>query len=39
MDTLLRMIKRAGDKGILFVENYLQGSRPGSASPSVADAG
>jgi ferritin len=28
MDTLLRMIKRAGDSGILFVENYLQGSKP-----------
>jgi hypothetical protein len=39
MDTLLRMIKRAGDKGILFVENYLQGSRPGSAASASADAG
>ena len=28
MDTLLRMIKRAGDKGILFVESYLHGSHP-----------
>jgi ferritin len=28
MDTLLRMIRRAGDSGILFVENYLQGSKP-----------
>jgi ferritin len=36
MDTLLRMIKRAGDKGILFVENYLQGSKPAaSAAPGA----
>jgi ferritin len=35
MDTLLRMINRAGDSGILFVENYLQGSRP----PSLAASG
>ena len=35
MDTLLRMIKRAGDKGILFVESYLHGSRP--AQPVEAE--
>jgi bacterioferritin B len=28
MDTLLRMIRRAGDKGILFVESYLHGNQP-----------
>ena len=33
MDTLLRMIKRAGDKGILFVESYLHGSRPAVSAP------
>ena len=34
MDTLLRMIRRAGEKGLLFVENYLaQGRRPVSSVP------
>ena len=33
MDTLLRMIKRAGDKGILFVESYLHGNRPALTAP------
>ena len=37
MDTLLRMIKRAGDKGILFVESYLHGSHPTQA-PADAEA-
>ncbi|HEX2718741.1 MAG TPA: ferritin [Gemmatimonadaceae bacterium] len=27
MDTLLRMVKRAGERGLLFVENYLQGGK------------
>ncbi len=36
MDTLLRMIKRAGEKGILFVENYLQGSAPATAAKAPA---
>jgi ferritin len=35
MDTLLRMIKRAGDKGILFVESYLHGSRPAHPAPDA----
>ena len=34
MDTLLRMIRRAGDKGILFVESYLHGSQPAELSAS-----
>ena len=29
MDTLLRMVRRAGEKGLLFVENYLQQNRVG----------
>ena len=34
MDTLLRMIRRAGEKGLLFVENYLaQGKRPVVSEP------
>ena len=33
MDTLLRMIKRAGEKGILFVESYLHGNRPATTAP------
>jgi ferritin len=37
METLLRMIRRAGDKGILFVENYLQGSRPPTLGGSGPD--
>ena len=39
MDTLLRMIKRAGDKGILFVENYLQGSKPPTLGASATPEG
>jgi hypothetical protein len=27
------MIKRAGEKGILFVESYLHGNRPAAAMP------
>jgi hypothetical protein len=34
MDTLLRMIRRAGDKGILFVESYLHGSQPANLGAS-----
>lgn len=37
MDTLLRMIRRAGDKGILFVESYLHGSQPTQLSASDGD--
>jgi len=37
MDTLLRMIRRAGDKGILFVESYLHGSRPTQLNASDAE--
>jgi ferritin len=34
MDTLLRMIRRAGEKGLLFVENYLaHGKRPLISEP------
>jgi len=28
MDTLLRMVRRAGESGLLFIENYLQHGRP-----------
>lgn len=31
MDTLLRMVQRAGETGLLFVENYLAQQRHGSA--------
>lgn len=37
MDTLLRMIKRAGEKGILFVENYLQGSKPAAVGTGATE--
>ena len=37
MDTLLRMIRRAGERGLLFVENYLaQGRRPVIGEPEPA---
>jgi ferritin len=39
METLLRMIRRAGDKGILFVENYLQGSKPPTLGSTGPEAG
>lgn len=28
MDTLLRLVRRAGEKGLIFVENYLAGLHP-----------
>jgi bacterioferritin B len=28
MDQLLRMVKRAGESGLLFIENYLQNGKP-----------
>lgn len=31
MDTLLRMVTRAGEQGLLFVENYLAGNTVGDA--------
>jgi ferritin len=37
MDTLLRMVKRAGEPGLLFVEQYLNGG--GSGGMSHADGG
>ena len=37
MDTLLRMVKRAGEQGLLFVEQYLNGG--GSGGMSHADGG
>lgn len=38
MDTLLRMVKRAGEKGLLFVEQYIQGAH-GATLETAADAG
>lgn len=39
MDTLLRMVKRAGESGMFFVDNFLlQGGLAGNASPA-GDAG
>lgn len=38
MDTLLRMVRRAGDKGLLFVENFVsQGGRTSHAEPDGDD--
>ena len=37
MDTLLNMVRRAGEKGLLFVENYLaQGRKPRAQAPADA---
>jgi ferritin len=39
MDTLLKMIRRAGDQGLLFVENYLaRGEHPGAGHDTPAGA-
>jgi ferritin len=36
MDTLLRMVRRAGESGLLFVENYLaQGKTDGKLEPNA----
>ena len=37
MDTLLRLVRRAGEKGLLFVENYLQGTHPSLTSEGKDD--
>ncbi|HUF26930.1 MAG TPA: ferritin [Gemmatimonadaceae bacterium] len=37
MDTLLRLVRRAGEKGLLFVENYLQGLHPTSLTAEARD--
>jgi ferritin len=40
MDTLLRMVRRAGEGGLLFVENYLlQGGGPATEADSEEEAG
>lgn len=37
MDTLLRIVRRAGEKGLLFVEEYLaRRGKPGSEAPGEA---
>ena len=39
MDTLLRMVRRAGEQGLLFVENYLQqGGRVSHEAEETGDA-
>ena len=38
MDTLLKMVRRAGESGLLFVENYLsRGGRHELAAVETAD--
>lgn len=37
MDTLLRLVRRAGEKGLLFVENYLQGTHGSSLTAEGKD--
>jgi ferritin len=37
MDTLLRLVRRAGEKGLLFVENYLQGLHPSALTAESRD--
>jgi len=37
MDTLLRMVQRAGETGLLFVENYLAQQSKGAASIAQGD--
>ena len=39
MDTLLRMVRRAGEKGLLFVENYLQQNRVGTGGEGSGQSG
>jgi bacterioferritin B len=37
METLLSMVRRAGESGLLFVENYLASGRKGGGAPEGGD--